>query len=145
MAATVAMDMTTLRIPVDLAARAAMAVPSATEEMAEMEEVGLPPEMARLLPVGLVEPAGTGVAPAALAATADQEARHPPRERIQLPSEEMEATAVRRACRATGAMAEREVPRMSLARMLRLLAVLVVLVETGQWVETAEPAAMRTP
>ena len=138
------MDMTTLRIPVDLAARAAMAVPSATEEMAEMEEVGLPPEMARLLPVGLVEPAGTGVPPAAMAATADQEARHPPRERIQLPSAEP-VVRVDWEIKASVEMAEREVPRMSLARMLRLLAVLVVLVETGQWVETAEPAAMRTP
>jgi hypothetical protein len=41
MVATVGMDMTTLRVSVDLAVRAAMAVPSATEGMADMEEVGL--------------------------------------------------------------------------------------------------------
>jgi hypothetical protein len=42
-------------------------------------------------------------------------------------------------------MEVQEVPRKLRARSPKPRAVLGVLVETEQWVETAEPAAMRTP
>jgi len=85
------MGVMVLTAPMALVAMAALVGPaarSAMGEMAEMEEAGPPLETARLWPLGLVVPAETGVPPAAMAATAEQAARHPPRERIQRPSAE---------------------------------------------------------
>jgi hypothetical protein len=115
MAATAGMDLTTPRDSVDLAAREALAARSAMGEMAEMEEAGLPLETAHLWPVGLVVPAGTEVPPAAMAATAEQAARHPPRDRIQRPS----AEPVERAgwqMMEPEAMAARAVPQLPMAQ-----------------------------
>jgi hypothetical protein len=76
-AAMAAMDLTTLRVPVDLAEPEAMAVPSATVGMAASGEVGLRQAVAHLFPAGLAVPGGTEVPPAATAVPAEREALHP--------------------------------------------------------------------
>lgn len=80
--------MTTPRDSVEMAAREALAARSAMGEMAEMEEAGPPLETARLWPVGLVVTAGTGVPPAAMAATAEQAVSQLPMGPIPRPSAE---------------------------------------------------------
>jgi hypothetical protein len=86
MAATVAMDMTILRVPVDLAARAAMAAPSATEGMADTEEADLVLEVVRLLAAVVAVPGVTEVPPAATAVPAEREERQPSWHRVPTPS-----------------------------------------------------------
>jgi hypothetical protein len=74
MAAMAAMDLTTLRVPVDLVEPEAMAVPSATVGMAASVEVGLGQALKHLFSAGLAVPGGTEVPPAATAVPAEREA-----------------------------------------------------------------------
>jgi len=74
MAAMAAMDLTTLRVPVDLLEPEAMAVPSATVGMAALGEVGLGQALKHLFSAGMAVPVGTEVPPAETAVPAEREA-----------------------------------------------------------------------
>jgi len=74
MAAMAAMDLTTLRVPVDLLEPEAMAVPSATVGMAALGEVGLGQALKHSFSAGMAVPGGTEVPPAATAVPAEREA-----------------------------------------------------------------------
>lgn len=74
MAAMAAMDLTTLRVPVDLLEPEAMAVPSATVGMAALGEVGLGQALKHSFSAGMAVPVGTEVPPAETAVPAEREA-----------------------------------------------------------------------